>query len=123
MSWLYFVGAGGSSPVKIGITTNIDSRLSSIQNGNPFRLRYEAVIPGDRELEEALHEALAPFRMQGEWFRRVPRLRHALRFATDFGEQLEQERHRVTLLALARYGQLFHRSRQFVGVVTWGGTL
>lgn len=54
--------------VKIGHASDVSKRLSELQIGCPFPLKLMAVIPGDRRLERAFHEALHAWRVRGEWF-------------------------------------------------------
>lgn len=55
---------------KIGIASNINSRLNTLQCGNPFEI--EVVIATRnakaKELEKSLHGALAEFKHKREWF-------------------------------------------------------
>lgn len=62
--------------IKIGVTTNLDSRLKAISGGScmppgmtvgPVTLL--AVEPGDRTLEQQLHRKFERSRAAGEWFR------------------------------------------------------
>ena len=64
---------------KIGKTSNPDTRLRSIQTGNPNPLKYSWIIPvavGDnqkarrraRRIEYAVHKHLRFFRREGEFF-------------------------------------------------------
>ena len=61
------------APCKIGITSNLVSRLSGIQTGNHKKLEIISAIPiPSREvvcaIESALHEHFSEFRLHGEWF-------------------------------------------------------
>lgn len=67
-SYIYFVQAGLSGPIKIGVTTDIKNRLSQLQTGNPENLRLLALHLGDRHLEKALHRYFAPHQVKSEWF-------------------------------------------------------
>jgi predicted GIY-YIG superfamily endonuclease len=70
-----FVYAIGSEegPVKVGITTNLGSRLRSLQNGSATRLDLIWVYTfWDREAaishERSFHDVCAEHRLEGEWF-------------------------------------------------------
>lgn len=52
--------------VKIGKTTNVDTRFSQLQTASPFDLRFIDIIEGDHESK--IHELLAAQRVRGEWF-------------------------------------------------------
>ena len=73
---VYFIycSVDKNSPVKIGMTSDIESRLSALQTGNPYQLFCKAFIPcHDKDqackLEAFLHNRLKKSRMIGEWFR------------------------------------------------------
>ena len=65
---LYIIHAQGSSLCKIGITTDLPSRLRTIQTGCPYRCVVLATWPGSREIEARLHRHFAAYRRAGEWF-------------------------------------------------------
>lgn len=71
---LYFIGAEeeedmSSRPVKIGIATDLQGRLTSIQVGHPKRLSVIASFPfATLEDERRLHKQLKEKRLVGEWF-------------------------------------------------------
>lgn len=66
---IYLIACDASGAMKVGFSeTSPDSRLGSLQIGNPHPLRLVAVRAGDRGLEAEMHCRLAKYRMQGEWF-------------------------------------------------------
>ena len=69
---LYLIQAENGGPIKIGVSSNIESRLSQLQTGSPFILRvigeYNGVSPS---LEKQVHAELAEYRLHGEWFNPV----------------------------------------------------
>lgn len=67
-SYIYFIQAGVSGPVKIGVSNDPFSRLRQLQTGNVENLRILAIHPGDLELEKALHRYFQPHRLKNEWF-------------------------------------------------------
>jgi len=74
--YVYFIEAGKfkNSPVKIGVTTDIESRILSLQTGNPHELKCKALIQCKSrkeayKLESYLHSRLRRFRLVGEWFK------------------------------------------------------
>lgn len=75
---IYFIGSS-SGPVKIGFTTNIQSRLHRLQMNSPRKLRVLAAYPGSRRDELMLHRQCANDRLHGEWFKRTPDLVEAMR--------------------------------------------
>jgi hypothetical protein len=71
---IYFVQAGENGPVKIGFTSSWGLRLSTLQTGNHEELRVRAIVAGDRDDEERMHEKFARTRIRGEWFEATPEL-------------------------------------------------
>lgn len=66
---VYFVrAADGEGPIKIGYTSDFDTRAASLQAMSPVALVTLATIDGDRMLELALHRHFAEHRQHGEWF-------------------------------------------------------
>ena len=73
---VYFIYCGDhkNSPVKIGVTSDIENRVSALQTGNPYQLECKAFIPcADKEqayrLEVFFHRQFRKSRMIGEWFK------------------------------------------------------
>lgn len=67
-SFVYFIQAGISGPIKIGVTGNPLQRLGQLQTGNAENLRILAIHPGTVGLERALHRYFAPYQLKNEWF-------------------------------------------------------
>lgn len=77
------IGDDLTAPVKVGISKNVEGRLSSISTACPFKvdLFYALSCPTREialELERAFHEAQRQWRQNGEWFDLHPA--HAIRF-------------------------------------------
>lgn len=68
---VYILHAIESPFIKIGISTNLKSRISNIQSGCPFRLSIYNVIrtPICEEIEDYLHKILFHCNQHGEWFK------------------------------------------------------
>jgi hypothetical protein len=64
-SVVYFVRIGKN--VKIGVTTNLDRRMKAMQT-YASDIRLLVAMPGDRSLEQKLHELLAESRVARELF-------------------------------------------------------
>lgn len=62
---VYIVRIG--KPIKIGFTTNLQSRLKSFQT-TAFDIKVLLTLPGDRALERRLHELFAEVRIERELF-------------------------------------------------------
>jgi hypothetical protein len=75
---VYVIGPVGDSdgPVKIGLAKDAETRLATLQTGNPTKLTVIDWVPGDRETERALHSAFAPWRVDREWYSRRDIVRH-----------------------------------------------
>lgn len=84
--WVYALQASGTNLVKIGRTTSsVEKRVQEIQTSSPHRLDLIMVIAtaDAPTLEQAFHEACAPFRTRGEWFDLPDDSIDALTQATD----------------------------------------
>ena len=68
---VYFICMPLAGHVKIGIARNVKHRLDALQTANPEKLEVLAftVVVDGRGLERQLHRKLAPYRLNGEWFR------------------------------------------------------
>ena len=65
----YFIQSGQEGPIKIGFTSrSVQKRLLSLQTAHSESLRVLLVLPGNRELEKALHRQFQAYRKEGEWF-------------------------------------------------------
>jgi hypothetical protein len=70
-SVIYFISTEqNQNLVKIGYTTNLESRLRSLRTGSPDELQIHLVVPGSREDERKLHRQFSSLRVRREWFKR-----------------------------------------------------
>lgn len=69
---IYFVAMGDF--VKIGFTTNLESRLQTLQTSSPEPLRLIKAVVGYKCDEADLHIQFSASRMSGEWFQMTPSL-------------------------------------------------
>ena len=67
---VYFVQSGDF--VKIGFSKAIESRLTSLQTGNPVALKLLTTVTGPASLERMFHDLFAAHRTSGEWFKAKP---------------------------------------------------
>lgn len=67
-SVVYFVEALGLERIKIGTTTNIEERLTDIQNGCPAIVDLCFCILGGVDEEHELHHRYSHAHIVGEWF-------------------------------------------------------
>ena len=65
---VYLIEAVGANRVKIGYSTAVSSRISSIATACPFPISVLATRKGERDLESALHAHVPTKRVIGEWF-------------------------------------------------------
>lgn len=68
-AWTYFVGSREQEVVKIGMTTKLKARMSSLRNSSPIPIKLFAVAFGSPDIELVLHERFAADRLHGEWFK------------------------------------------------------
>ncbi|WLA80334.1 GIY-YIG nuclease family protein [Bradyrhizobium elkanii] len=66
--YVYFVTAGSVGSVKIGVSKNPWARVAELQTGYPDKLSIAATFKTRATSEVDLHDLLADFRRQGEWF-------------------------------------------------------
>lgn len=72
-NFVYFIGCEYTGPVKVGVASDPESRLASLQIGCPYELKLlGTVLCRDRaealRLESVLHEEMASINVRGEWF-------------------------------------------------------
>lgn len=66
---IYFIQAVNGGPIKIGKSSNPESRIKTLQGGNPSELHIIKVIKNVPPIEEInLHEKFKQYRIIGEWF-------------------------------------------------------
>lgn len=65
---IVYVIDGGNGFYKIGSTSNLESRLRTLQASSPCPLTVVMQGPGSFHLERALHRQFAHRRAHGEWF-------------------------------------------------------
>jgi hypothetical protein len=70
---VYFVQADGDM-VKIGWTTDLSKRLSSLRSSLPQQLELLRRIDGGKVTEKWLHKRFADRRVGGEWFEFCPEM-------------------------------------------------
>lgn len=63
----YLIQSQLGGDIKIGKSTNPESRLKSLQTGRADKLQIKKIIDGDHEKE--LHSRYSHLRISGEWFR------------------------------------------------------
>jgi hypothetical protein len=91
--WVYFIGEAGSDEyVKIGFTRdlNADNRRKALQTGNPRKLEILVLCQVDdvRAVEHTFHQLVESNRVQDEWFRQTPAVRHFIATLVNAGAHL-----------------------------------
>jgi len=67
---VYFIRARcEGNPIKIGYSINPKARIKALQTASPVKLRLLKTIPGNRQIERALHRKFKKYRLRGEWFK------------------------------------------------------
>jgi hypothetical protein len=79
-TYIYAIQAGGTGPVKIGLTNSPRARLKTLQTASPWPLKGIALWCGAAFEEKLLHEMFAESRLEGEWFQPSPELLDTLAF-------------------------------------------
>jgi len=60
--------------IKIGVSQNLDRRLSTLTTGNAVQLRLIGFFSGGYELEREIHARFTKVRENGEWIVATPAL-------------------------------------------------
>lgn len=81
--FVYFVRADAPGfPIKIGVTKDVEKRLSAIRSGCPYDARLIGFywVHDPYQEEAGLHEKYAEHRLRGEWFESNHDLLEAIAF-------------------------------------------
>jgi hypothetical protein len=81
MSQVYFIRVG--KHIKIGVTTNLESRLRSFRTASAEEITVLLTIPGDRAVESHLHGLFNEERIRGEFFQDCWLIGEFIRFAKE----------------------------------------
>jgi hypothetical protein len=81
VSVVYFVAAPGR--VKVGFTKQFPRRFNNLNWSDAGHLTIIGWIYGDRRTERAIHDALAGFRLENEWFKDCEAVRAVLKAAAS----------------------------------------
>jgi len=65
---IYFIREGDNGPIKVGVTKRPESRLKSLQTGNPRPLKFISILPGYAAREKKIKSDLKVHSINGEWF-------------------------------------------------------
>lgn len=72
--FVYFIQATNGGPVKIGKSSDPETRLANLQAGNPYPLIVKAVCKGGLGAETQIHKHFASSRLRSEWFQETQAL-------------------------------------------------
>lgn len=64
--YLYFIKCGDA--VKIGVSSDPESRMKILATGSPGELKLLAIIPNMGNLESSCHRRLSHLHLCGEWY-------------------------------------------------------
>lgn len=78
---VYFAECGGK--IKVGIASNVKTRLSQLRTGAAQPVTLIASVAGDSDLERALHKRLKRHHIDGEWFKDCPEVRAIIQNAVN----------------------------------------
>lgn len=67
-SVVYFIRNVDTGLIKIGVTLDLNRRLSDLRRGGGSDLEVLGTVPGDCELESELHHRWSGLRVRSEWF-------------------------------------------------------
>jgi hypothetical protein len=68
MGYVYFIQAGKRGDIKIGYSTNIKKRISTLQTAMAEKIKLLGYITGNSTTEKELHYTFRILRKKGEWF-------------------------------------------------------
>lgn len=70
---ILYIVQDSSENIKVGITTNLAARLSSMQTNNAETLSVICYVKSStskiKELEKEIHKYISEYNVRGEWFR------------------------------------------------------
>ncbi|MBW4633917.1 MAG: GIY-YIG nuclease family protein [Iphinoe sp. HA4291-MV1] len=84
-SCVYFIYCEKANAIKIGYSLDVAARLSSLQTGNPCKLKVLTIVLGGVREEKVLHNFFDTSRLLGEWFTLSECLVHYLLFINEQG--------------------------------------
>jgi hypothetical protein len=69
IGWTYFILNQKTNMVKIGKSTDVGTRLISLQTASPDELCVILILPNIKDFSEKnLHHQFARYHVRGEWF-------------------------------------------------------
>ena len=68
-SEVYFLQESGMGAIKIGITCNLERRLSQMRSNTPHEITVLGTVHADEKLERYLKRKFSFALIRGEWFR------------------------------------------------------
>lgn len=92
---VYILQENGIGAVKIGVTKNLNRRLSSMRSNSPHQIDVVLTIDADERLESYLKDLFHGSHIRGEWFRATPEMAAFVKSVhenSDFLEHLKRIR-------------------------------
>jgi len=87
---VYFIHSASQHRIKIGVSSVPRHRMSTLQTSFSDPLTLLGACEGGIELESRLHDELASFRRQGEWFDDCPEVRAVVQRQTQTWQSPEK---------------------------------
>jgi len=90
ISWVYFIYAAEINRVKIGTSNDPEMRLYALSKQAPCEYTIIGLTQGDYDVEQAIHERFAQYRVYGEWFTYSPEIAdYVARYTVKHTDDLE----------------------------------
>lgn len=71
---VYFIQIVPDGPIKIGIASNVNHRLSGISTSIPYEIKLLHTCGGGQKLEQKLHTRFSKHHIKGEWYNPDPEI-------------------------------------------------
>ena len=84
-SKVYFIREGPDGPFKIGISSKMNKRMTTLQTANSTELFLMGTIKGGKKEEDMLHERFSKYLKRGEWYHPHPELIKEIREILERG--------------------------------------
>lgn len=65
---LYIIVSKVTGSIKIGRTSNIEQRLTTLRTGNAYPLKLILLLENQGKEEKYYHKLCRKYRLEGEWF-------------------------------------------------------
>jgi len=83
--FVYFIRRGEFGSIKVGYSIDVQKRLTALQTASDLPLYLLGFTKANWAQESEAHEALTPYRKNGEWFENEDFVRQFVAAAVSFG--------------------------------------